>query len=300
MNKKTNKRKRNRKKRRTLKKLNCSPMVAKLKISNDTCITPEVAYHIKKEYNKHNLENRIVSNVPYQILDDLRERLPTCSSEDCFLNQIIDTGLREQIGKAIFSPKKPESWKNNKNEWLSDADIFEVIHQYEETYPEFQFMDSNYIDFDSKLYGDTCVAEELCKFDLDKYPGKTKFAFVFNLSKHTMLGSHWVSLYVDLENKLLFFMDSAGDPIPDEVMALVNRIKSQTKVRLKFDQSYPMEHQYGSSECGMYSLYFIITMLTGKTSSGTILDCNRNKIRYFKKRRVPDKHVEQLRYKYFN
>lgn len=300
MKKQTKKRGRIKKRKITLKKLNCNPMVTNTKIADDTCITPEVAAQIKTAYNKHNAENHIVSNAPDQILDDLLERLPTCSSEDCFLKQIDDISVRKRISDALFAPKKPKTWKKNKNEWLSNVDIFEVLHQYEETYPEFKFMDSNYIDFDTKVYGDTCVEDKLCKFDLDKYPGKTKFAFVFNLSKHTMPGSHWVSLFVDLENKILFFMDSAGDPIPDEVMALVERIKGQAKVPLKFDQSYPMEHQYGSTECGMYSLYFIITMLTGKTSSGAMLDCNRNKIRYFKKRRVPDKHVEQLRDKYFN
>lgn len=299
MNKRT-KGGRNKKKKRTLKKLNCNPKVETKKISDDTCITPEIAAKIKTEYNKHNAENRIESDEPRQILDDLRERLPTCSSEDCFIKQIDDANVREQISDALFAPKKPESWKKNKNEWLSNIDIFEVLHQYEETYPEFKFMDSNYIDFDTKLYGDTCVEDEICKFDLDKYPKKTKFAFVFNLSKHTMPGSHWVSLFVDLENNTIFFMDSAGDPIPDEVMALVKRIQDQAKVPLKFDQSYPMEHQYGTTECGMYSLYFIITMLTGKTSSGVKLDCNSKKIRYFKKHRVPDKHVEKLRNKYFN
>lgn len=289
-----------RKARKTLKKMNCNPNVAKKKISDDTCITPEVAAIIKTEYNKHNAENHIVSDSPAQILDDLRERLPTCSSEDCFLKQIDDISVRKQISGALFAPKKPETWKKNKNEWLSNNDIFDVLHQYEETYPKFKFMDSNYIDFDTKLYGDTCVEDEICKFDLDEYSDKTKFGFVFNLSKHTMPGSHWVSLFVDLENNTIFFMDSAGDPIPDEVMALVKRIQGQAKVSLKFDQSYPMEHQYGSSECGMYSLYFIITMLTGKTSRGAKLDCNSKKIRYFKKHRVPDAHVEKLRNKYFN
>ena len=286
--------------KRTLKKLNCNPMVTNTKISDETCITPEVAGKIKTEYNKHNPEKHIVSDAPDQILYDLRERLPTCSSEDCFLKQIDDVSLRKQISDALFAPNKPASWKKNKNEWLSNNDIFDVLRQYEETYPKFKFMDSNYIDFDTKLYGDTCVEDKICKFNLDEYPTKTKFAFVFNLSKHTMPGSHWVSLFVDLENNTIFFMDSAGDPIPDEVMALVKRIQDQAKVPLKFDQSYPMEHQYGSSECGMYSLYFIITMLTGKTSSGAKLDCNNKKIRYFKKHRVPDAHVEKLRNKYFN
>ena len=284
------------------KHLNCSPFVAKKRISDKSCITPDIAVRIKEEYNKHHSDSRISSIEPNAILDDLHKHLPTCSSEECFVSQIKDDTLREQVKDALFSPKRPDSWKKNKNEWLSNIDIFEVLRQYEETYPEFEFMGSNYIDFDFKTGDGRCVEDEICKFDLNQHmaKGKTKFGFVFNLAKHNTPGTHWVSLFVDTENKVVFFMDSAGDPIPDEVAALVKRIRKQSKVRLTFDESYPMEHQYGNSECGMYSLYFIITMLTGKTSGGTELNCNKKKIKYFKKHRIPDDHVEYLRGKYFN
>ena len=284
------------------KKLNCSPAVAGKQIAKDTCLTPEIALRIKEEYNKYHDKSHIDASEPSQILDELHEKLPTCASEECFIKQIKDEELQEKIKEALFSPKQPRSWKKNKNQWLSNIDIFDVLRQYEKTYPNFKFMDSTYLDFDAKLSDGTCVEDELCKFDLNEHmkTGKTKFGFVFNLAKHGSPGIHWISLFVDVDNKVIFFMDSAGDPIPVEVMALVKRIKAQANFKFRFDQSYPMEHQYGSSECGMYALYFIITMLTGKTSSGTELDCNKKKIHYFKKQRIPDKHVEELRQKYFN
>lgn len=291
-----------RKTHKKFKKLNCSPLVNGKQIEKDTCLTPEIARKIKEEYNRYHGSLQIVADEPSQILDELHKKLPTCASEECFLKQIQDEQLQEKIKEALFSPKKPKSWKKNKNSWLSNIDISEVLLQYEKTYPKFKFMDSTYLDFDSKLSDGTCVEEELCKFDLNEHMknGKTKFGFVFNLAKYGKPGIHWISLFVDVDNKVIFFMDSAGDPIPDEVMALVNRIKKQANFKFRFDQSYPMEHQYGNSECGMYALYFIITMLTGKTSNGTELDCNKKKINYFKKRRIPDKHVEELRNRYFN
>jgi hypothetical protein len=130
--------------------------------------------------------------------------------------------------------------------------------------------------------------------------GKTKFGFVFNLAKHGKPGIHWNSMFVDTDEKLIFFLDSAGDPAPKEVRALVKRIRKQAPFKFRFIQNAPVEHQYGSSECGMYALYFIITMLTGKTSGGAPLDCAKSKIKYFKKDRIPDKHVAELRDKYFN
>ena len=288
--------------RRTFKKLNCSPFVAGKQIVSESCITPDIALKIKEEYNKIHSSRMIVSSEPNHVLDELHVRLPTCTSEECFLKQIGDDTLREQIKEALFSPKQPGSWKKNKRAWVSNFDMEEVLRQYEDTYPSFKFIGATYMDFDHKLKNGTCVEEDFCKFDLDKEmkQGKTKFGFVFNLAKHGKPGIHWNSMFVDTDEKIIFFLDSAGDPAPKEVKALVKRIRKQTPFKFRFVQNSPTEHQYGSSECGMYALYFIITMLTGKTSGGAPLDCAKNKIRYFKKDRIPDKHVALLLDKYFN
>ncbi len=47
-------------------------------------------------------------------------------------------------------------------------------------------------------------------------------------------------------------------------------------------------HQFSESECGMYSLYFIIQMLKDKNKG------------YFLEHKIPDKEVFELRQKYFN
>lgn len=289
-------------KRRTFKKLNCSPFVAGRQIVEDSCITPEIALKIKEEYNKFHSSRPIVSTEPNKILEELHERLPTCTSEECFIGQIGDNTLKERIKEVLFSPKQPGSWKKNKREWVSNFDMEEVLQQYEDTYPDFKFMGATYMDFDHKLKNGTCVEEEFCKFNLaeEMKKKKRKFGFVFNLAKHGKPGIHWNSLFVDVDERLIFFLDSAGDPAPKEVRALVKRIRKQAPFKFRFIQNAPVEHQYGSSECGMYALYFIITMLTGKTSGGASLDCAKSKIKYFKEDRIPDKHVAELRDKYFN
>jgi hypothetical protein len=35
-------------------------------------------------------------------------------------------------------------------------------------------------------------------------------------------------------------------------------------IHFKFIQNYPKTHQYSNTECGMYSLFFIITFLIGR------------------------------------
>ena len=61
------------------------------------------------------------------------------------------------------------------------------------------------------------------------------------------------------------------------------------------------EHQMGDTECGMYSLFFIISMLTN-TIGGDEKKTFKNyidKINFFTKKRIDDKEMENLRDKYF-
>lgn len=300
-------------------KTNCSPMVDGKTVANDTCFTPDILTQIKSDYNHVNKSNPILVTDPKEILKELRNRLSQCSKEDCWLSQLKDPSLKKKIQEYVFAPKHPEEWSYSPNEWLSNYDIFNVLVQYENRYPHFEFIGPSFIDFDSKTgkSGDKCVSDELCQFSLRDHISKkhTHIAVVFNLDKHTQSGSHWVSLFIDIPNQFIFYFDSAGNKIPNEIMALVNRIKTQgrelgnNKTRrqykntgamyFKFYQNWPLEHQYGNTECGMYSLFFIITMLTGKNDD-RMFKTAREKINFFKKTRVPDKYVENLRWKYFN
>ena len=117
--------------------------------------------------------------------------------------------------------------------------------------------------------------------------GKTKIGITFNLDKHHQRGSHWVSLFVDLDDRFIFYYDSAGNDIPEEIDNLRKRLMKQSlelkkKMKLKFYKNYPVEHQYGNTECGMYSLFFIITMLTGIVEEHTKLSLAK-KIKLFKR-----------------
>ena len=136
------------------------------------------------------------------------------------------------------------------------------------------------------------------------YKGIKKIGVVFNLDRHDQPGSHWTSLFIDLEDKIIFYMDSAGDTIPKEVNKLVERIMNQglelfTPIQFVYHENHPFTHQYGNNECGMYSLYFIITMLLNKTDRKKFKTI-QDKINYFKKHRIPDKYVFSYRKKYFN
>ena len=293
---------------RSFQPLNCSPIVnGKTEIAG-SCFTAPALYQLKEYYNKHNPSTPILSKTPSQLWHDFRTRFFSCKREDCWLKEIDNTELRENLEKFLFAPSQPVEWKKKPNEWLSNFDIFEVLHQYELTHSTFKAIGPTPIDFDSRPKDESgkCVWEELCTFQLNNYleKGKTKLGMVFNLDKHDERGSHWVSLFVDLEDWFLFYLDSAGNRIPKEIRALVKRIQRQgmslsPPLKFKFYENYPLEHQLGNTECGMYSLYFIITMLTGETE-GRTFQTAREKIEFFKKKRVPDKYVSKYRKIYFN
>lgn len=290
------------------KSLNCSPFVKNKRANKNTCLTKPILEQIRNEYNHFNPQSQINTKNPDNIVMTLKSKFKTCHDEECWLNQIKDTGIRNKIKTQIFAPKHPKEWNQNPNEWLSNYDILNVLQQYMKTYDDFLFINPSFLDFDAPTLTDKCVSVEICDFSLKHniQNNKTKIAFVFNLSKHNQPGSHWVSLFINIPEKFIFYFDSAGEQIPPEIFNLVKRVQIQAlsmNTKLHFYQNSPLEHQYGNSECGMYSLFFIITMITNEIQNHNKPIQFKNtlqKINFFKKKRIPDEYVEQLRWKYFN
>lgn len=295
--------------RKTAKKINpmnCSPAVEKISVKH-SCYTPKILTMIRDAYNKdHPSEDeKIHESDPTKIWRALNNRLVQCKKEDCWLNQIKDEQLKKRIDRYIFAPDKPYEWKNNPNEWLSNFDIMNVLEQYEMTHKHFEFIGPTPIDFD-KVIQSRCVYNDLCKFSLLEQlkRGKTMIGVIFNLSPHTSGGSHWVSMFIDAKSRVIFYFDSAGDKIPKEIETLVDRVQNElesaNKTKYRFYQNWPKEHQMGNTECGVYSLFFIITMLTGKTRLKKGLLSMKQKIHLFRFRTISDKYVEKYRSVYFN
>jgi hypothetical protein len=266
----------------------CSPAVEGQKINSESCLTKPLLSKAVFEGNRS-----------IQVVID------ECANDDkCVISKITDENKRKEIEETAFAPKQPSEWKLNINEWLSDTDILQVISQYVDAHNEFVFLGPSYIDFDYKFNAGECVENSLCKFSLADYikRGKTKIGIIFNLDDHTKSGSHWVSLYIDVKGKYMFYFDSAANPMPREVAVLIDRIKKQAKslkMRFKVHTNGTFEHQYSNTECGMYSLFFLITMLTNKYEDKMFKNI-KHKITFFKRHRIPDKYVEQLRNEYFD
>ena len=312
---------------RKIKPLNCSPAVKGKTPVRGSCFTSDVLIKLKESFNKHHASKPILANEPVEIWKELRERLKYCPKEDCWLSEIVEEPIQAKLKKSLFTPFQPDDWKGDPNPWLSNFDIFDVLHQYEQPYPNFKILGPTPIDFDArpKDMDGTCVWEELCDFSVEKYLSNkiTKIGVVFNLDEHDKDGSHWVSMFIDLEDQFIFYLDSGGEKIPKEVKALVERIIKQglemtPKLHIHFYENCPIEHQMGENECGMYALFFIITMLSGhvELNKSKVINANAKlplsdgiikkfsnyveKINFFKDKRIPDTYVKQFRNIYFN
>ena len=296
---KNNKTIKNYKNNKNYKKLNCSPNLSKDDKNNFSCYSNTNIIKLKNLWNKYYPDKKILEKDPYLIWKKLKENFSnSCDKESCWLRQNFlnnDKSISNELFSS-FLPPIPESWKKNSKEWLSNIDINNVLMKYEKAYKCFEFIGPSSIDFKYKYNSNNCVCNKLCNFSLNEKikNKKTKIGIIFNLDPHYKSGSHWVSLFINITKKLIFYFDSGGDKIPNEIMELVNTIIKQGNnlkppIYFTFDQNYPNEHQYENTECGVYSLYFIINMLK-ETKTGN----------FFKTKKIKDDKIHKYRRKFFN
>lgn len=297
------------------KQLRCSPYANKKKTLKHSCLTPDALLRLKSSHNSLG-KQKIETNNPAEIHISL-VKYTDCEDDVCLLEKNGEAKQKTHL----LSPFAPKKWKKNPNEWLSNHDIRDVLSQYEEAYPEFRSFDPSPIDYDTVLNDGQCVSNELCNFSLKTYlaDGVTKIGIVFNLDTHNLGGSHWVSMFVDFSGGTkgyILFFDSTGDRIPKQLMKLKDEIVRQGKyegIDFVFYKS-AVEHQKENTECGMYSLFFIITMLSGKIEGEErsmdfiermhffgIKEKYKSRTKRARKiKRISDKYVEQYRKIYFN
>ena len=294
--KKFNKKSNNQTKKRFIK-LSCSPKNHNKSLNSFTCYSDEDLHKLRDIWNARHPDKPIITDDPKEIWTTIKSYYnKTCNKESCWIKQMVKNSKLEKELMDSFAPESPEDWKKNPNEWLSSVDIMQVMRQYEKKYKCFDFMGPSPIDYDAQELHGKCVWEELCHFNLAEQikKGKTKIGVIFNTDPHYKGGSHWISLFINIKKGTIFFFDSAGDKIPKQTMKFVNNIIEQgnaldQKIDFKFDENHPVEHQYGNTECGIYSLFFIVHMLEDKITA-----------HYLKTHILKDEYMENFRKVYFN
>jgi len=271
------------------------------KYENGTCITTGVLKNMVEAHNLTNPNDIIQLDDSLEILDkgkfrgnivlEFEKRYGTNQLEwikKPFISHMEDI-KRLKLKKYTFKPDGPQG----KFEWLNQLHIDNVMNQYELKYNDFIFLGSVPVDFYEINYND--IAEISIKEDLiDK--GKKKIAMIINLDTHDKPGSHWVSLYsffdVDSNPKkiLIYYYDSYGIKPTKRIRKYMRKLAQIAKdLQIEYiDLNYTKrQHQEEDSECGVYSLNFILRLLNGET------------FQQIESKRVPDKVVNECRSTYF-
>ena len=174
---------------------------------------------------------------------------------------------------------------------VNTYDILELMSQYQFEFPEFMFLGVYPIDFASKDSMGNCIIDEMCSINLQKLRKKNidSFGVVFNLDKHDEPGSHWVACYCGFnphkKNYGRYFYDSYADGYPNEIKNFMYKIKDNLKDEKKkfIIKDNKKRHQFGHSECGMFSINFLIQLIKGnsinKVYNMDINDDEVNKLR---------------------
>jgi len=277
------------------KKAQCAPNKND-KMNKYTCYSEKDLIKMKNLWNARHRDMPISDTNPRDIWNSLKAKMENaCHTEACWLKQkFMDNNIDNELMAYTFAPKSPEKWKENHNTWLNSTDIEKVMKQYEHTYPCFRFIGPTPIDFDTYIYENKCVWDELCKFNLGKHikDGINKIGIIFNTDPHTKGGSHWISLFINLKKKFIFFFDSNGTKMPPPIKVFCDRViqqASELNITLTLDENSPFTHQEGNTECGMYSLYLIVTLLK-----------DTHTYKFFKHTKISDRAMENMRDKYFN
>jgi hypothetical protein len=283
----------------------CSPYVThgrKFSIDNHyTCFTKSELLSIINAFNKYIINKNLCAknelngdtvcikklnlitinshNTIKELWDKIYNTLnPICKYEHCwvdldFINKIKDKQLVDKLRYFTFKPK----FYNGREEWLNTLDINYIMKQYEKTYPSFCYIGTEACDF----YNFTNI-------NYPKLFESNTVGIVFNLDKTGERGSHWTSLFIDNTNNTLYYFDSTGrDPnkyIHDFIKLYIKKYSKYSSKYTKEQQQQselenPQEfivyvnknvHQKGNTECGVYSIYFLIKKIKTNDPINTI------------------------------
>ena len=270
----------------------CGPTIS---FENGSCIPLNLLVKMAIAYNKKNRENSIslydtleeLSPDKYKtyLLFEFQKRFKNTNHSEWVNNKIFDNLSKEDkefLQTSVFRPEGPQG----QFQWLSTIDINKTLVQYENKYPDFVFLGAVPIDFNELDY----YPFKKMNFNELRKEGKNRLGVIFNLDEHYKGGSHWVSLFADLEKGQIYFSDSYGRKPEKRINNFMERIKDylETCNINNIDMRHnPTQHQKGNSECGVYSINFILRLLKGKTFD------------HLTRKRLTDEKVNKCRFRYF-
>lgn len=272
-----------------------------------SCISLVVLEGMAKAYNKNADKDAIVLSNNLSVLNPKKYKLylvheldrrmgDKCETQKCWSKQefirYMDRSARDELLKYTFRPDSQQG----RFDWLGTFDINESMRQYENKFKDFKFFGANPMDFAD-------IKSEINGVDYERLykSGVTKLGIIFNLDEHYKPGSHWVAMFTDLAKGNIFYFDSFGVKPEKRVRALMRKQSRYltegqgmelSKVRVDYNKT---QHQKLNTECGVYSMNFLIRMARGDdfdklcdtpVSDGEINKCRKVYFDKYTKKRV--------------
>ena len=227
----------------------------------NTCYKKKDLVNIATKWNKDNPNNAIpVGGTKSELWNNIRIKMG--DDEKAWGDN--------NLVKMRFATDVPEEWNINDHTWLDNFTLDRIMKFFERKYKGFHFENATSLDFERKdIYGN-CVVSGLCKYKMKDLVNKyTSFGTILNTDPSHLPGKHWNALYVDIKKRRILFYDSFGSVPHKEVKVFVERLKKEGD-EIHGSGTWNIQinnrsHQKSSSECGMYSVYFIIRMVVGES-----------------------------------
>lgn len=277
--------------------------------TDGSCFTIKSLQKIARAYNDHigTSNNKIIeiTDSKKDLLKQLYSKIKECDSNQlCWLKlDWIKKMNDHEIMYNTFRPLGPQG----KFKWLNTTNINDIMIQYEEYYKDFKFLGAVPYDFED------LPPLEIAELDFDVLSENiSRIGMVINLDEHWKSGSHWVALFADIKKQQIYYFDSYGSKPKKRIAKFVKRIalwcynkyhnnnvpKNDTEsifmrdMNNKYEQLMDIRynktrHQFKNSECGVYSVNFVLRLLKGETFDHI---CNNI---------TTDDEVNQCRMKYF-
>lgn len=222
----------------------------------DQCITSKSPIDLSNVYKKCkelNYCNNI--NIKRELWEQIYKRLlPLCESdESCWIDMNFlknDNFNNKTIKKIKLFTFKPKKIHNEKN-WLNTTDINNVLNQYQELDKKFKFLGALPSDF-----------YKIDKINFAKFKKYKKLGMVLNLDGYEQSGSHWVAIYIDKNKKQIEYFDSLGRTPNTNIKYYIKEYLNNEFPNYEYLQN-KYKHQLLDTECGVYSIYYIINRLLG-------------------------------------
>jgi len=275
----------------------CAPGI---KFEDGSCINHKTLKNIADKFNDENPRDTINLELykedMVKEMDDKFNKNYGCKDQLCWINQnFVKRMNNKDLDKFTFRPVGPKK----KLDWLSTTNINDVIEQYERKYKHFVFLGAVPYDFQElreltvgEMNFDDFVNGKMNE-DFNKGEKTNELGMVINLDPHDKPGSHWVSLYANFDKNQIYFFDSFAKKPRKKIKKFINKIakymynkKYNKKLSINsvlknlkdgketeeisnlddFDIRYnKIQHQFKNTECGVYSINFIIRLVGGET-----------------------------------